>query len=269
MTIQEAKSKLVNWVNSQVGYHEGLDNYNKYGADGDWDEKLYGFDASHAYWCDVLVDYAFIHVFGYDLGTKMTFQYPNGYALCRWSADAYKENGHWFTEPEVGDQIFFIYGGDINHTGIVVSVNGDQISCVEGNYSDAVSKTYYNWRISNQIAGFGRPNWALVTMDEPSAPEDSPSDSTPSEPEEDKQHPGNERAYHTLHVGDGINAPRADVKAWQNLLLCWNIDIGYAGADGEFGNDTKVATEQFQHKLGLNVTGIVDEECWKQAIYIG
>lgn len=266
MTIQEAKAKLVNWVNSQVGYHEGLDNYNKYGADGDWDEKLYGFDASHAYWCDAMCDYAFIHVFGYDLGTKMTFQSPNGYALCRWSADAYKENGHWFTEPEIGDQIFFIYGGDINHTGIVVSVNGDQISCVEGNYSDAVGKTYYNWRISSQIAGFGRPDWALVTLDDKDegGTDDSGSDSEPPEPVDS-------RHYLILHYGDGIRNPKPSVKAWQNLLLCWGLSVGIAGADGEYGDDTLKATQQFQEKVSLPVKedGEVDEDCWKQAIYVG
>lgn len=264
MTINEAKVKLINWANSQVGYHEGLDNYNKYGADGDWDEKLYGFDASHAAWCDVFVDYAFIHTFGYDLGTKMTFQYPNGYALCRWSADAYKDNGHWFTEPEVGDQIFFIYGGDINHTGIVVAVNGDQITCVEGNYSDAVGKTYYNWRISNQIAGFGRPNWSLVVQDEDSKKDEGEPDDSGAEPSE----PTDARHCITLKYGDGIRNPKASVKAWQNLLLCWGFYLGIAGADGEFGDDTLNATKAFQTKVGLTSTGVVDEESWKQAIYV-
>ena len=36
MTIPEAKQKLVNWCNSQVGYHESWDGTNKYGAESDW-----------------------------------------------------------------------------------------------------------------------------------------------------------------------------------------------------------------------------------------
>ena len=92
MTSTEAKQQLREWCLSQVGYHESLDGSNKYG-DGDWDVKLYGFDASAVPWCDVFVDYAFIHCFGYDAATKMTYQTPAGYAACKLSADAYKKNG--------------------------------------------------------------------------------------------------------------------------------------------------------------------------------
>ena len=161
MTISEAKKKLRDYALSQVGYHEALDGSNKY-ADGVWDMKLYGFDARNVAWCDVFVDHAFIHCFGYEAATKMTYQQPTGYAACRMSADAYKRNGAWFSVPNVGDQIFFYYGGDINHTGIVVDVNGDTITCVEGNYSDGVGMTKYNVRNHGLIAGYGRPDWSVV-----------------------------------------------------------------------------------------------------------
>lgn len=262
MTINEAKQKLVNWCNSQVGYHESWDGSNKYGADGDWDVKLYGFDASNVPWCDVFADYAFIHNFGYEIGSRMTFQYPEGYALCRWSADAYKNNGNWFSVPEVGDQIFFYSGGDINHTGIVVAVNGDNITCVEGNCADSVGRTYYNWRISNQIAGYGRPEWRLVA-DEVEVPNDE--EAEPVKPPENV----GQRAYMHLQYGDGVNSPTAGVKAWQNLLICWGFSLAPFGADGEFGSLTQNATIQFQQKVGLTPNGIVDEDSWKQAIYVG
>lgn len=259
MTIQEAKQKLVNWCNSQVGYHESWDGSNKYGAESDWDLKLYGFDASNVPWCDWFCDYAYIYNFGYDLAVKMTFQQSGGSALCRRSAELYQQNGHWFSSPEVGDQIFFYYGGEINHTGIVTVVNGDEISCVEGNYSDGVGRTYYNWRISNLIAGFGRPNWSLVGQSEDSDAEDSQS----SEPTV-----FGERHYIVLMQGDGVDKPLHEVKAWQNLLLCWKYDLGPYGADGEFGSRTQNATIQFQQKVGLEPTGVVHEEEWKQAIYL-
>ena len=273
MTIPEAKQRLVNWCNSQVGYHESWDGSNKYGADGDWDQQLYGFDASTVAWCDVFTDYAYIHNFGYDLATRMTFQVPNGFALCRASADAYKQHGHWFDKnsPEVGDQIFFYYGGEINHTGIVVAVNGDQITCVEGNYSDSVGRTYYNYKISNQIAGYGRPEWKLVTEDSSDENEPTPViEPEPAEPSTDIL----ERAYLKLQSGDGIGAPLPQVKAWQNLLLCWGFGLGIAGADGEFGDMTLNATMQFQQKLkdlgeDIEVNGIVDQDDWEQAIYLG
>lgn len=265
MTITQAKQTLTNWCNSQVGYHESWDGSNRYGADGDWDTRLYGFDASTVAWCDVFVDYAFIHNFGYETGTAMTFQVPNGYALCRASADAYKQHGHWYSEPEVGDQIFFYYGGEINHTGIVVAVNGDQITCVEGNYSDSVGRTYYNWRISNQIAGYGRPDWHAVakTVDE------NTSDIPPVEEPEPIEEPKTERAYISLQQGDGMNHPLPEVKAWQNLLLCWGFSLSPYGADGEFGSTTTNATIQFQQKVGLVPNGLVDQDDWEQAIYVG
>lgn len=162
MTSTEAKQILREWCLSQVGYHESLDGSNKYG-DGDWDVKLYGFDAKNVPWCDVFVDYSFIHCFGYDAATKMTYQTPAGYAACKLSADAYKKNGAYYSQPEVGDQVFFFYGGDINHTGIVVDVDGETITCVEGNYSDGVGLTKYNTRNQWLIAGYGRPDWSVVS----------------------------------------------------------------------------------------------------------
>lgn len=258
MTIIEAKQKLANWCLSQVGYHESWDGTNKYGAESDWDTKLYGFDASSVPWCDWFTDYAFIHNFGFDLGTAMTYQVPEGSALCRRSAEFYQNNGAWFNYPELGDQIFFYYGGEINHTGIVVSVDDGKITCVEGNYSDGVGRTYYNWRISNQIAGFGRPNWSLVAKDKDSEQTEEPS-------EDEKVG----RSCIQLSYGDGMNAPSPAVKAWQNLLLCWGFSLAPYGADGEFGSTTQNATVQFQQKVGLTPNGIVDEDSWKQAIYVG
>lgn len=264
MTIPEAKQKLVNWCNSQVGYHESWDGSNKYGAESDWDEQLYGWDASNVPWCDWYVDYAFIYNFGFETAVRMTFQENGGTALCRASADLYKQHGHWFTTPEVGDQIFFYYGGEINHTGIVTSVNGDNITCVEGNYSDAVSRTYYNWTISNQIAGYGRPDWRLVEQ----IGESEESEDTPDvEPEPDPEL-STERHYATLQNGAGIGRPSHIVKAWQNLMLAWGFSLGPDGADGEFGSMTQNATIQFQQKVGLTPNGVVDEESWKQAIYL-
>lgn len=200
----------------------------------------------------------------------MTFQSNGGSALCRRSAELYQQNGHWFVEPEIGDQIFFYYGGEINHTGIVTSVNGDNITCVEGNHSDGVGRTYYNWKISNQIAGFGRPNWNLVTQITDGNISESPSDDLSEQIQNGKPNLSlGERSYLHLSYGDGIDSPSPAVKAWQNLLICWGFNLGRYGADGEFGSSTQNATIQFQQKVGLTPNGIVDEDSWKQAIYVG
>lgn len=260
MTTQKAKQKLCKWCRNQVGYHEGLDGSNKY-ADGEWDMKLYGFSAVQVPWCDVFVDAAFIACFGYDKGTQMTFQKPSGFAACSLSADAYKRNGAFYTSPEEGDQIFFYYGGGINHTGIVVSVNFDTIQCVEGNYADGVSLTTY--KTNNQIiAGYGRPDWAVVA-----------SDADKEEPQYDIIHPEYRRTYFHLEEGDGSITPMPQVKAWQNLLICWGFDLPQYGADGGFGTETKNATIQWQKAVkeigaDVEVNGVVDEDDWKQIIFV-
>lgn len=267
MTKEEAKKKIRDWCMSQVGYHESLDGSNKY-ADGIWDMKLYGFDATNVPWCDVFVDYSFIRCFGYDNAVKMTYQEKQGYALCRASADAYKANGAFFKRPEVGDQVFFIYGGEINHTGIVMGVDGDTITCVEGNYSDGVGFTRYNLRNTYSIAGYGRPDWSVIADDE-QAQDFTDVDDT----QFDIVHPEHRRTFLHLEYGDGDGNPSDAVVAWQSLLQCWGYDLGIYGADGEFGFDTENATRQWQayvQNLGadVEVNGIVDEDDWREIINV-
>ena len=263
ITVKSAKQKLIDWCKSQVGYHEGYDGSNKY-ADGQWDVKLYGFSAISVPWCDVFVDAAYIACFGFDDATAMTYQQPHGYAACSLSADAYKRNGAFYDIPEVGDQIFFYSGNGINHTGIVIEVRNDTIVCVEGNFADKVARTQYN--IPNKmIAGYGRPNWAVVA--EPESFE-TPVDYGEVLDEFDIIHPEHRRTYQHLQYGDGIGMPLAPVRAWQSLLQCW----GYAlDADGEFGFDTENATRQWQQRAqeigaDVEINGIVDEDDWIEII---
>lgn len=275
MTKTDAQRRVAEWCKSQIGYHEGLDGSNKY-ADGIWDKKLYGFDAKNVPWCDVFVDYAFIHCFGYDDGVTMTYQQNGGYAACSLSAQAYKDHDAFYHIPEVGDQIFFVYSEAINHTGVVVEVGGDVIVCVEGNYSDSVCRTQYRWKEnSGFIAGYGRPNWAVVAE-----PESIESDDTIGQNDDiivldefDNVHPEHRRAYMHLEYGDGFGNPLPQVRAWQNLLICWGIDIGEWGADGEYGTDTENATKDWQRMVkdwgaDVEVNGIVDEDDWKEIIFL-
>ena len=94
----------------------------------------------------------------------------------------------------------------------------------------------------------------------------------PSE-EIDIIHPTNRRTYFHLEYGDGIGNPKPQVKAWQNMLICWGYDIGKAGADGEFGSLTMIATRKWQEKAAgigadVEINGIVDEDDWKEIIRI-
>ena len=266
MTEESAKRKLVDWCKSQVGYHEGYDGTNKY-ADGQWDVKLYGFSALNVPWCDVFVDSAYISCFGFEDATAMTYQQPSGYAACSLSADAYKRNGAFYRKAEVGDQIFFFYGGAINHTGIVIEVHGETIVCVEGNYSDGVARTQYRQN-DQTIAGYGRPNWAVVA--EPESVGHNDVEEIEEVDQFDIVHPEHRRAYMHLEYGDGIGNPSPQVKAWQSLLQCWGYVLD---ADGEFGFDTENATRQWQQRAqeigsDVEVNGIVDEDDWNEVIFV-
>lgn len=221
--------------------------------------------------CDVFVDAAYISCFGFTDATAMTYQQPSGYAACSLSADAYKRNGAFYTRPEIGDQIFFFSGGGINHTGIVIEVHGDNIVCVEGNYSDSVCRTQYRYD-DKIIAGYGRPNWAVVA--EPESVGTNETFENVDDTQDGIIHPDHRRTYLHLQYGDGLAskgyAPSPSVRAWQALLQCWGYILD---ADGEFGFDTENATKQWQQKAqeigsDVEVNGIVDEDDWKAVIFV-
>ena len=160
MKAEDAKKKLVDLAKGEVGYHEGANNWNKYAEDPRIAE-LYGWNVQNQPWCCTFVNWCFLQAFG-DIGAQMTY---GGSAACANQAALYRKSNAFYTsKPEAGDQIFFYSGGGINHTGIVVEVNGSAIRTVEGNYSDKVSLCSY--QIGNSvIAGYGRPNWNLLVED--------------------------------------------------------------------------------------------------------
>lgn len=155
--------KLVEFAKSQIGYKETGKNITKYSAyfegtdfynGSKGDGKTWG-----AEWCDIFVDYCFCNVFGMEKGRKMLCQpKKSAGAGCKYSAGYYKSAGRWHTSPEVGDQIFFYVGGDINHTGIVTKVAEGKVFTVEGNADNAVKE--HKFALDNKkIAGYGRPRW--------------------------------------------------------------------------------------------------------------
>ena len=251
MTISQAKNNLILWVQSQVGYHEEAGNWNKY-ANMPAVQRLYGGSIQNAPWCDLFTDAAFLTVFGLEKGAAVTYQtVGNGSAACRTSAAYFREHGAFTQSPEPGDVIFFYSNGDINHQGIVVGVDGGTVYTVEGNSGDMVAERCYSIT-DGTIAGYGRPDWALVA-DEGDA--DAPITVVP---ETDVYiNKDSERCYELripyLAVGSKGNA----VRAVQILLLSHNISCGTWGADGEFGPSTEVAVKEFQRKRHLSEDGIV------------
>ena len=234
MTIEQAKQDIVALARSQLGYHEGPDNYNKY-ADDPKIVKLYGWCPQNQPWCCTFANWCFLNVFGYNIGSKLTY---GGAAACSSSANLFRNHGAFVYTPNVGDQAFFNVSGGINHTGIVVDVQGTLFTTVEGNYSDKVSLVQHNVGASD-VAGFGRPCWKIVEgagdiPDDPPQPDPAP-------------------ASRILRKG----MSGEDVRQLQETLIKLGYDVGPDGADGDFGNNTYKAVVQFQKDVGLDPDGQV------------
>lgn len=249
LTAEAAKNKLRLWAEEQLGYHEGDGNSNKY-ADTPGLAEMYGWNPQNQPWCDVFVDAGFITCFGLENACEMTYQPMGaGSALCKQSAQYYKDAGAFHQRPEVGDQVFFYASGDINHTGIVVRVVGGSIVTVEGNSSDQVAERCYSVSDS-KIAGYGRPNWAAVEGKDIDAPTtDHIADAGKKE---------DERRTYTLTM-PYLQCGSYGEAVWavQTLLQAHNISCGSYGADKDFGADTEKAVREYQRKHGLRADGVV------------
>lgn len=264
MNKNEAIAKLVACAKSQVGYLEkrsnaylddktanaGSNNWNKYARDIDNKYPNFYNGKKNGYsWCDIFVDWCFIECFGYEKALKMLYQPTKSTgAGCSYSAGFYRAHNAFYRKPQVGDQAFFGDYGNEGHTGIVVAVNGNIITTVEGNTSggygvDANGDGVYikRYDISTQyIPGFGRPNWEVVSSNV-----------------------GNE------DVTDAVSYPiiklgskGSDVKKAQQLLIAKGYSCGAAGADGDFGAGTYNAVKKFQADNGLESDGIVGANTW-------
>lgn len=255
MTIEQAINKVVLYATEEIGTREGPDNQNKYAAMPEMTQLL-GWDAQHQPWCNIFVNAVFIQCFGLETGAAMLYQpIGGGSALCRASADFFKAAGAWIKSgrtPEPGDVIFFYRSGDINHMGIVTRIAGGSVITVEGNSSDMVAERCYSVS-DNSIAGYGRPNWALVEgmdIDAPATATDKP-----KEPAQDAQR-FYELRFPYLSKGDKGYA----VWVVQTLLQARNVYCGPWGADSDFGSDTEKGVRDFQRREGLSADGVVGPE---------
>lgn len=238
-------------------------------------------------WCA-----AFVSAVGEQCGLgKIVFPHCN----CQAMIALYKAAGRWeeqdFAVPKIGDIIFYDWDDDgagdcvgtADHVGIVTAVDGDLLTVVEGNRSDAVSerKLYAGARF---IRGCGQPDYASLADDESAAP--APASSAPSDPvghcEEGEARRGacpsgynpsspqppssrisnlktqNSLAIPTLRRGDSGET----VRALQLLLIGRGYRCGPRGADGDFGPATQGAAESFQRGRRLSVDGIVGPATW-------
>ena len=256
------KETVIALAKSQIGYHEkasnadlddfyansGSANYTKYARDLDAISNFYNGKKNGYAWCDMFVDWCFVKAYGVTIGMLLLCQpYGSAGAGCAYSAQYYAQQGRYFDYAETGDQIFFDYGGGINHTGIVIDVNPFAIITVEGNADEQVKQCSYPHSASI-IAGFGRPDWGMDG--EPDVPD------VPMPPEQE-----------TCEVSATLPVIRYGdesmwVKVMQVLLIGKGFSCGQYGADGEYGMQTKIGLYQFQQANNLETDCVCDEQTW-------
>jgi len=139
---------------SQVGYKEGKNNASKYGT---W----YGLPNQP--WCAMFVSWCFSQA-----GALAAL--PGGkYASCSAMTDRFKKAGRWYTNPQIGDCVFFTFG----HTGIVTGIVTGGVITIEGNTQPGTGGNQgngdgvYRRTRTASIAGYGRPDWAKVGVTNP------------------------------------------------------------------------------------------------------
>lgn len=249
------RQKVISWALSQVGYHEGPNNWNKYAELLDKIPGFYNGKKQNQPYCDIFVDAAFVTCYGV-VGAKELLCQPDNScgAGCRFSADYFKAKGRFFrNNPQPGDQIFFSYQeGEVSHTGLVVEVTSYGVTTVEGNTSDMVARRSYALSDA-RIYGYGRPDWNAGAADpEPEQPEEE------SQPAEEIPQKPKLTGLPMLRQGDTGEV----VRAAQFLLNGRGASVGKWGADGEFGPMTKEAVLAFQRRGDLEADGIIGPETW-------
>ena len=289
MTKDEAIKSVISLAEAEVGYHEkasnaslddptgnsGGANWTKYASDLDAIPDYYNGKKNGYAWCDIFVDWCFVKCFGEERGRQMLYQpEQSAGAGCLYSAGYYKQNNAFHrTNPRLGDQIFFSYSpGEYSHTGIIVDVNGNTITTVEGNTSDSVSRRTYETS-NRSIAGYGTPNWELAVepWEKPWIVVENGHIVNSSEwAQED------DVATNLQPVASSV---ASENHSWSPPLLKYDPDDYYEActllqaalnvrnfqsgrADGYFGAKTQAAVNRAKAFYGLESDGVCDQELW-------
>lgn len=167
-------SKVIELAKTQLGYTEKGTNITKYAEDFDTKYSgFYNYKKQGVAWCDMFFDWLLVTSFGMNEALRLTCQpMKSAGAGCRYSFGYYKAKGKAGKEPRIGAQIFFSNTGkeeDINHTGLVISIEGGKVVTIEGNKSDKVSQCSYD-KNNYKIYGYGYPDYDEEVQNKPSMP---------------------------------------------------------------------------------------------------
>ena len=214
----------------------GSGNYTKY-----WRDVYPSFQGQA--WCAAFVSWVFMKAFGKDTATKLLKHWP--YTYCPTMANLFTLNAN----PKVGDIVIFYRNGVFAHTGIVVSVNGDQFTTIEGNTSGGSTivangggvckKSYYNSNLPG--TKFCTPDWSIVD-----SVNNVTNNNTASE---------NISTSTTSSTVLRKGSKGSDVAEMQKMLIALGYSCGTYGADGDFGTNTYNALKRFQSDNGLEADG--------------
>lgn len=233
------------------------------------------------FWCA-----AFVSAVAQILGLTRWI-YPE--CSCSKMVELYKAAGRWMEDdnytPLPGDIIFYDWQdsgqgdntGVPDHVGNVVKEDMGLLTVIEGNCSCAVSTRYL--RVGDKfIRGYGLPNYAAAAAElTEGEPVEAPGVVIiPEDGEDTNVHATTEKtvtmpalrpgwcyvALPILEVGDESEA----VRAAQYLLKGRGFQVGWMGADGEFGDKTQSAVGKFQLNRKLERDGIIGPDTWGKLI---
>lgn len=181
---------------------------------------------------------------------------------------SYKLAGRWIENdaytPKAGDIIFYDWQdsgagdntGSSDHVGIVTAVNGQMITVIEGNYSDAVKQRYI-YVDGRFIRGYAVPDYGRVADKDSSTPAAPPAK---ADTEKTEPAPRNDIEVKLPILKEGMTGET--VKAMQGILIARRISVGPDGADGDFGYNTRQGVLNFQRSKHLTLDGIVGKDTW-------
>ena len=137
----------------------GYNNYTKYWRDvkPEWNGQA---------WCACFITWVFQTALGKQRVAELLKHYP--YVYCPTLGAKFTK----YSNPKVGDIVIFWKNGTFAHTGLVIAVDGDKFTTIEGNTSGASSivangggvcqKTYYNSKLPG--TKFCRPDYSSTTI---------------------------------------------------------------------------------------------------------
>lgn len=187
-------------------------------------------------WCALFIDWLFTDAVPFT---------GNAHYSCTAQMNYWKSIGCWENGTvgiSSGDIIYYDWdnSGDCDHVGIVVNVQGDAITVVEGNFGNG------NWQSNHvgyrtithsyaYVRGYAIPDYKTDTAN-----------TTPSERPK------------TLYSTAMIDRCYYKVEQIQNMLNV--VDNSSISCDGYYGSETKNAVINYQKKRNLEVDGIAGRE---------